>query len=153
MAENDQAALETMAARVASKVQEEQDAQPAPDIEAITPDFVSRCSKFTEKGDGILHSALFRGKLVYVPETKTWYAWNGQHWETTHIHRVEASVEEVGVKYREIAAHYDKLATEARDAGDKEEAARLGAARVQAHWRQRVQHRAGPGRVRRGAPF
>lgn len=128
MAENDQAALETMAALVASKVQEEQDAQPAPDIEAITPDFVSRCSKFTEKGDGILHSALFRGKLVYVPEIKTWYVWTGQHWETTHIHRVEASVEEVGVKYREIAAHYDKLATEARDAGDKEEAARLGAA-------------------------
>ena len=119
MAETEQSALDAMAARVTAKVQDEAAQQSAPDTEAVTPDFVSRCSKFCEKGDGILHSALFRGKLVYVPEIKTWYVWTGQHWETTHIHRVEASVEEVGVKYREIAAHYDKLATEARDAGDK----------------------------------
>lgn len=124
------AELEAMAARVGSKVQEEKQEQAngATTPEVVTPDFVARCSGFAEKGDGILHSALFRGKLVYVPEIKTWYLWEGQHWEQTHIHRVEASVEEVGVKYREIAAHYDKLSTEARDTGDKEQAARLEAA-------------------------
>lgn len=127
MAEHDPTALDTMAARVNAQVQEEATRQTAPPSESITPDFVAKCAGFTEKGDGILHSALFRDKLVYVPETKVWYTWQGQHWETTHIHRVEASVEEVGVKYREVAAHYDKLATEARDAGDKEQGSRLDA--------------------------
>lgn len=122
-----QADLDAMAARVDANVQKLAAEQTVASAETITPDFVAKCSGFAEKGDGVLHSALFRDKLVYVPETKTWYAWQGQHWEATHIHRVEASVEEVGVKYKEIAAHYDKLAIEARDAGDKEQGTRLDA--------------------------
>lgn len=122
-----QADLDAMATRVDANVQKLDAEQTLVSAEAITPDFVSQCAGFAEKGDGILHSALFRGKLVYVPETKTWFAWQGQHWEATHIHRVESSVEEVGVKYREIAAHYAKLATQFRDAGDKVKADQITA--------------------------
>lgn len=126
MADTDQSALAVMAERVKARA-DEAEKKANQDTEVVTPDFVAKCAGFAEKGDGILHSALFRGKLVYVPEVKTWYAWNGQQWESTHVHRVEASVEEVGVKYREIAAHYDKLATEAKDAEDKEQGTRLEA--------------------------
>ena len=41
--------------------------------EAVTPDFVAKCSNVREKGDGLLHSALFRGRFVYVPECRQWY--------------------------------------------------------------------------------
>ena len=121
MTADNKSALEAMAAAVNAKVKEEEATVQAdtPPAEAITPDFVAKCAGFAEKGDGILHSALFRGKLVYVPEVKTWYRWTGQQWEPTHIHRVEASVDEVGLKYREIAAHYDKLAQDAVDSGDE----------------------------------
>ena len=121
MTADNKSALEAMAAAVNAKVKEEEATvqADAPPAEAITPDFVAKCAGFAEKGDGILHSALFRGKLVYVPEVKTWYRWTGQQWEPTHIHRVEASVDEVGLKYREIAAHYDKLAQDAVDSGDE----------------------------------
>lgn len=114
--------LAAMAASVEARIREEAEASKdsaRPDFSVITPDYVSKCASFAEKGDGSLHSAIFRGKLVYVPETKTWYRWGGQHWESTHIHHIEASVEEVGVKYMEIATHYAKLAKEARDAGDE----------------------------------
>ena len=121
----DESQLDAMAARVAAVVTEEQAARVDKPLETVTPDFVAKCAGFAEKGDGILHSALFRGKFVYVPETKTWFQWAGQFWEQTHVHRVEASVDEVGVKYREVAAHYEKLAQEASDAGDKEQATRL----------------------------
>ena len=109
----DESQLDAMAARVAAVVTEEQAARVDKPLETVTPDFVAKCAGFAEKGDGILHSALFRGKFVYVPETKTWFQWAGQFWEQTHVHRVEASVDEVGVKYREVAAHYEKLAQEA----------------------------------------
>ena len=123
--DTDESQLDAMAARVAAVVTEEQAARVDKPAETVTPDFVAKCAGFAEKGDGILHSALFRGKFVYVPETKTWFQWAGQFWEQTHVHRVEASVDEVGVKYREVAAHYEKLAQEASDAGDKEQATRL----------------------------
>ena len=46
----------------------------------IKPTFVRRCCEHTEKGDGILHSAIWRGKLVYVPELRQWFTWQGQRW-------------------------------------------------------------------------
>ena len=82
---------------------------------------------FSEKGDGLLHSALFRGKLTYVPESKSWYCWEDHHWRSTHIHMVEASVEQVGNKYREVAAHYEQLAKDAGEGGDNERANHLRA--------------------------
>ena len=88
----DESQLDAMAARVAAVVTEEQAARVDKPLETVTPDFVAKCAGFAEKGDGILHSALFRGKFVYVPETKTWFQWAGQFWEQTHVHRVEASV-------------------------------------------------------------
>lgn len=117
-----------MAARVGQKVTAEKaELENAPSKDIITPDFVKRCASYAEKGDGILHSALLRDRLVYVPENKTWFHWTGQHWESTHVHRVEASVDEVGAKYRELAVHYEKMAREAKDAGDKEQGGRLDA--------------------------
>jgi len=118
--------ISEMAKRVQAQVDEEQRQLGAAEkVEAVTPDFVAKCSKFGEKGNGLLHSAIFKGRLVYVPESKQWFRWAGQFWETTHIHKVEASVEEVAQKYREVASHYSKLARDAKDAGDKEEAKRL----------------------------
>ena len=43
----------------------------------IKPTFVRRCCEHTEKGDGILHSAIWRGKLVYVPELRQWFTGKG----------------------------------------------------------------------------
>ena len=117
--------LAAMATRVETRAREEAaslESKPAP---AVTPYFVAKCARFGEKGDGILHSALYKGRFVYVPEVKAWYTWAGQHWESTHIHREEASVEDVGTKYREVAAHHRKEAQQARDAGDKAASERL----------------------------
>ena len=94
----------------------------------MTPDFVAKCSNVGKKGDGLLHFALFRGRFVYVPECRQWYEWAGQKWQEVHIHKVEASVDKVSLKYREIASHYERLARQAKDAGDKEEGERLKAA-------------------------
>lgn len=121
--------LSDMEARVQAAVAEEQrQGQAQEKQEAVTPDFVAKCSNFGEKGDGLLHSALFRGRFVYVPECRQWYEWAGQKWQEVHIHKVEASVDEVSLKYREIASHYERLARQAKDAGDKEEGERLKAA-------------------------
>lgn len=120
--------LQEMASRVAKQVESEKaKAKPADKKDAITPDFVARCATFSEKGDGLLHSALFRGKLTYVPESKGWYCWEDHHWRSTHIHMIEASVEQVGNKYREVAAHYEQLAKDASEGGDNERAAHLRA--------------------------
>lgn len=112
-------AIAAMAARVADRTREESTSLKATPAPAITPDFVTRCARFGEKGDGILHSALYKGKYVYVPEIKSWFAWAGQYWESTHIHHVEASVDGVSTKYREVAAHYRKEAKDALEADDK----------------------------------
>lgn len=121
--------LSDMEARVQAAVAEEQrQGQAQEKQETVTPDFVAKCSNFGEKGDGLLHSALFRGRFVYVPECRQWYEWAGQKWQEVHIHKVEASVDEVSLKYREIASHYERLARQAKDAGDKEEGERLKAA-------------------------
>lgn len=120
--------LQEMANRVAKQVESEKaKAKPADKKDAITPDFVAKCATFSEKGDGLLHSALFRGKLTYVPESKSWYCWEDHHWRSTHIHMVEASVEQVGNKYREVAAHYEQLAKDAGEGGDNERANHLRA--------------------------
>ena len=86
--DTDESQLDAMAARVAAVVTEEQAARVDKPAETVTPDFVAKCAGFAEKGDGILHSALFRGKFVYVPETKTWFQWAGQFWEQTHVHQI-----------------------------------------------------------------
>ena len=114
--------LQEMARRVSAQVEAEKAKAPPADKpeDVITPDFVSRCAAFGEKGDGLLHSALFRNRLTYVPESKTWYVWNVHHWKPTHIHQVEASVEQVGDTYRTVAAHYEQLAKEAAEGGDNE---------------------------------
>ena len=118
--------LHDMAKRVAMQVDAEKaNAKPAEKEDAITPDFVSRCAAFGEKGDGLLHSAIFRNRLTYVPESKTWYIWDDHHWRTTHVHQVEASVERVGDTYREVAAHYEQLAKDAAEGGDNERANHL----------------------------
>ena len=124
-------ALAEMAARVEARTQEEGGALAEKLPPAVTPDFVAKCARFSEKGDGILHSALHKGRYVYVPETKSWYFWTGQQWESTHIHKVEASVEDVGTKYREVAAHYRLEAQQAKDAGDEATANRLSASAEQ----------------------
>lgn len=114
-------ALAAMAARVQARAEEEGAGSSEPEKPALTDSFVAKCSKYAEKGDGILHSAMFQGRLVYVPETKTWYEWAAHYWEKTHIHRVEASVEEVGAKYREVAEAYRKKSQQADDADEKSE--------------------------------
>lgn len=126
MSESDRQ-LQSMAERVARQVEAEKAKSKPEKKDAITPDFVCKCALFSEKGDGLLHSALFRDRLTYVPESKAWYRWAGHHWEPTHIHLVEASVEQVGDKYREIGAHYEQLEKEAKESGDHERAANLGA--------------------------
>lgn len=120
--------LAAMAARVEARKEEEAVSLKKAPVESVTPDFVAKCARFSEKGDGILHSALYQGKYVHVPELKTWFAWAGHNWEQTHIHDVEASVEDVGTKYKEVAAHYRKEAQQAKDADDKATAERLSSA-------------------------
>lgn len=93
----------------------------------IKPTFVRRCCEHTEKGDGILHSAIWRGKLVYVPELRQWFTWQGQRWIKVNSHFVESSVDAVAAKYRETSEYYKKLSREAKDAGDKDEGNRLEA--------------------------
>lgn len=119
--------LAAMAARVEARTEEEAASLKEKPTPTVKPDFVAECAKFGEKGDGLLHCALHTGQFVYVPETKTWYAWTGQHWEATHIHKVEASVEAVGTKYLEVAAHYEKQAQQIKDAGDKAAAEKMAA--------------------------
>lgn len=61
--------ISDMEARVQAAVAEEQrQGQAQEKQEAVTPDFVAKCSNFGEKGDGPPHSALFRGRFVYLPE-------------------------------------------------------------------------------------
>ena len=115
-------ALAAMAARVHARADEEGADSSAPEKPAIKDSFVAKCSKFAEKGDGLLHSAMFQGRLVYVPETKTWYTWREHSWEDTHIHAVESTIEEVGAKYREVAEGYRKKSQQAEDADEKSEA-------------------------------
>ena len=113
--------LAAMADAVQLRSDEESIGFTDPDKPALTDSFVAKCSKFADKGDGILHSTMFKGRLVYVPEVKSWYAWRSHFWENTHIHAVEATVEEVGAKYRETAESYRDKSQQAEDAGEKSE--------------------------------
>lgn len=121
--------IEELEKRIAEAAKEEE--SDAPDEshipEELKPTFVRRCCEHTEKGDGILHSAIWRGKLVYVPELRQWFTWQGQRWIKVNQHFVESSVDAVAAKYRETSEYYKKLSREAKDSGDKDEGNRLEA--------------------------
>ena len=78
--------LSDMEARVQAAVAEEQRQGHAQEKqEAVTPDFVAKCSSFGEKGDGLLHSALFRGRFVYVPECRQWYDMSSKNFNSKFL--------------------------------------------------------------------
>lgn len=88
-----------------------------------TPDFVLKCLRANELGDGILFAYLFRDRHVYVGQSDEWMYWAGHHWCVDLVgmaHRASADVEHVALTYESTAGHYAKQAQEARDAGDKE---------------------------------
>ena len=53
--------------------------------EAVTPDFVAKCSNVREKVDGLLHSALFRGRFVYVPVCRQWYDMSAKNFNSKFL--------------------------------------------------------------------
>lgn len=69
----------------------------------ITPEFIYECLFKNELGDGLLYTALQKGKFVFVPD-HGWYRWNGVHWELDITGRSLAAVESVAITYESNAA-------------------------------------------------
>lgn len=67
--------------------------------EEITPQFIQRCLQANEAGDGILYTAMHRGKYVYNSTSSDWLKWTGHHWERDTIPMALAAVEHVAVRY------------------------------------------------------
>ena len=80
--------ISDMEARVQAAVAEEQRQGGTQEKDVVTPDFVAKCSNFREKGDGLLHSALFRGRFVYVPECRQWYDMSAKNFTSLIITRI-----------------------------------------------------------------
>lgn len=113
-------------AQVESRIAEENATPPQAVEDPITHDFVKKCLRASQKGDGLLFAAMHRDRFVCVPELKNqWYEWTGAFWKPVYLHRVEAAVEAVVLRYDESRVHYDKKRKECDESGDKDEAKRL----------------------------
>lgn len=110
--------------QVENRVREESEAAPEAE-KTLDHDFVLKCLRASQKGDGLLFTALHRGKLICAPELKgQWFEWTGSYWKQVFVHRAEAAVEAVVAKYDATRAHYENLRHEADRAGDKDESRR-----------------------------
>lgn len=91
-------------------------------------DFIVRCLRANELGDGILFAYLHRDRHVYVGQADEWMWWSGHHWSVDLVdkaHRASIAVEDVALAYEKAAVKATKDAENARDSSDKEAARRL----------------------------
>lgn len=91
----------------------------------ITPEFIQKCARSGQLGDGMLFAAIHRGRYVFNKQTREWLLFNGSHWELDELNTVKAAVEEVADTYDIENARLRGLWVQAYTAKDKEEVARL----------------------------
>ena len=66
-------------------------------------DFIIRCLRANELGDGELYKALYRGKFVFNKQADKWMEWQGHYWQYDLMNNAQAAVEGV-VKLYEMEA-------------------------------------------------
>ena len=69
----------------------------------ITEKFVLDCLGANERGDGLLFIAIHRNRFLYNNAAAEWMHWTGHHWERDVMGHHHRAVEDVSLKYLEIA--------------------------------------------------
>ena len=91
----------------------------------ITEKFVLDCLRANERGDGLLYIALNRGKFLYNNAAQEWMHWTGHHWERDVMEHHHKAVEDVALKYLEVAYGMKDKIDRALQEENKDEAKRL----------------------------
>jgi len=91
----------------------------------ISEKFVLDCLRANERGDGLLYIAIHRGKFLYNNAASEWMHWTGQHWERDVMENHHRAVEDVALKYLEIAYGLKEKIDRALQEENKDEAERL----------------------------
>ena len=93
----------------------------------LTHEFVTQCLDANELGDGLIFSALYRGRHVFVGQAGEWMFYRGHHWHMDDIGEANAAladVEGVAEAYLRASDHCHQLAVDAENSEKKEDAAR-----------------------------
>ena len=84
----------------------------APEKNEIDLKFVRDCFWNQEMGDSILYTMVHKDKLFYNRDSKRWYEWNSNSWETTYTEVAQAGVERVNHQYIRL---YESLGASGSD--------------------------------------
>ncbi|MGE4579374.1 MAG: phage/plasmid primase, P4 family [Desulfuromonadales bacterium] len=103
-----------------------------PQPETITADLVGQCLEANELGDGVLFSAMHKGKFVFNVSSGEWLTWAGHYWDRDVKGLAHYAVEKVALRYLQEAS---TLGRQLAATSSEDEAARL-----QKH-RQRIMRR------------
>lgn len=111
---------------VADRVKTEAEDLVEPAVEGeITEKFVLDCLRSNERGDGLLFIAIHRGQFLYNNAAAEWMHWTGHHWERDIMEHHHRAVEDVALKYLEIAYGLKDKIDKALAEENKDEANRL----------------------------
>jgi putative DNA primase/helicase len=112
-------------ARIAAE--REAQAEAAEKSEELSSDFIRKCRRANELGDGILYNTLHRGKYLYAKSMETWLVWQEHHWAVDEMDSAKAAVENVVTEYQKELTRIDEQIAELRGKEDAESAMkRLG---------------------------
>ena len=111
---------------VAERVAEEAAGLVEPGLaDDLTEKFVLDCHRSNERGDGLLFIAIHRGRFLYNNAAAEWMHWTGHHWERDIMGHHHRAVEDVSLKYLEIAYGFKNKIDKARNAEDSDLARKL----------------------------
>ena len=102
---------------IEEKIKDDQNETPE-----ITSKFVADCLNSKELGDGILYSAILKGRFIYNKSASEWYRWAGHHFERDIKERALAHVEDVADRYLKEAY---SLVAKINDASKKNDQQRM----------------------------
>ena len=84
----------------------------------ITPEFIQKCFKNNELGDGNIFKKLYRNDFVYNKANLSWLYWDGHHWSLDTMDNALSSVDGVAAVYEDEAARLYKEEIQNKNAID-----------------------------------
>ncbi|MEZ6854219.1 DNA primase family protein [Halodesulfovibrio aestuarii] len=117
-------ALEAMRQQVAARVDEEKAAAPEEEeVENALPnDFVLRCARSGDLGDGMLFSEIHRDRYVFNHQANSWMEWVGHHWRLDYTEQAKVVVEDVADAYMAARDELRREKKKAEEDGDDNKA-------------------------------